>query len=273
MNRDIFAFFLTGIIAGIIFIAAILTAMEMETKVFSTMTFTTTDLATLIAGFGGTILGGGISWLLARQTASDTRKRDEEARNAQDKASLLQTILKVMQVSNGLYTIHRNIEGSAESANEQGIGDPELWTLVRPVAGRTETPKFDASDFVPFAVSSRPDLINRIIMISNRYDAIESALRVYSERRLSFQDLAGQYTTLSPSGMHVTVFPADIAPQAGMRAFELEQLIKEIRENVNSDLEVGKSLCADVDKFAKDYLRGKGGFVSLGLDEVNRLKN
>lgn len=268
MPRDAFAIFLAGILTGVIFFASALIVMEVEQKVFSTLTFTSADLATMIAGFGGAILGGGISWLLARQTATETRKRDEEARNAHDKASLLQTILKVMQVSNGLYTIHRNIEGSVEGAKERGIGDVPLWTLVHPVAGSTETPKFDASDFVPFAVSARADLINRIIMISNRYDATESGFREYSERRLSFQDLAGPYTTMSPSGQQVTAFPEDVAPQAQMRAYELEQLITQVREFVDKDLEESKSLCADIDKFAKDYLKGKGGFVSLGLDEV-----
>lgn len=237
---------------------------------FSKLTFTSADLATLAAGFGGAVLGGGISWLLARQTGKETRKRDEEARNEHAKASLLQTILKVMQVSNGIYTIHRNIEESVENAPDQGREAAALWTLVQPVAGRTETPKFDSSDFVPFAVSGRSDLINRIIVASNRYDAIESGFREYNERRLSFQDLAAPYTTLDPSGQHVTVFPEEVATQARMRAYELEQLITQIRDFVNRDLDEIKSVCSDIDKFAKDYLKGKGGFVSLHIDEVKQ---
>ncbi|WP_292147010.1 hypothetical protein [Mesorhizobium sp.] len=190
--------------------------------------------------------------------------------NEHDRTSLLQTILKVMQVSNGIYTIHRNIEGSVENAREQGAQGAPLWTMVHPVAGRTEIPKFDSSDFVPFAVSGRADLINRIIMISNRYEATESGFREYSERRLSFQDLAGPYTTLGPSGQHMTAFPEDVAAQAQMRAYELEQLITQVRDFANKDLEESKSLCSDIDKFAKAYLKGKGGFVSLGLDEVKQ---
>lgn len=234
------------------------------------MMFTSADFATLVSGFGGAILGSIISWFIAKQSANENRRRDIETRNLQEKTILLQVIIKLMQIMSALYTIHKNIEDAIKKAEKDKFAAPELWMIVQPVAGKPKSIRFDAVEFVPFAMSNGAEFVNRILLLSARNEAIEEAFMEYSMLHRKFQEFAAPYTHIPPGGgPHSTLFPPEVAPVAKLKAFELNQLINQIREFVEIELKEAKDLCEGVDKFAKEFLKDKGKFVSLQMASEN----
>jgi hypothetical protein len=258
-----FVQFVLGILAGL---AAILFGYVAAEIHGSGLRLTSSDLATLVAGFAGIVGGGLITYAIARQTAAANAAVEQKRSDDADKATMLHLIIKVMQLTNSIYNLERHIEGSLERGVEPNQTMPsQLWRMVTPLARGDIPINFEASDYFVLAVSRQADLINRIFRVYAQHEALLAGFSEYCQRHVAFQEFARRSTSINPDDhASISAFENEAMIEAQNRGMELEQLIKQIRVVCLELRPESEALSRDLDVFARAYFKGKGGFISIG---------
>lgn len=214
------------------------------------------DLATLISGFGGALLGGSISWMLAAQASKTALQRDQEMRLEDEKAAATRTILKLLQISNGLHTLEKYISTAIAAAP---VGS-KMWQAVRPLSGLlSKFPEFDASDFVPFIAADKTGIVNRLMLIAQRYQADETAIGTYNTIHTELQAMLAPFSIVDPStGSAQTEIPTnpEILSPFLIKIEVLEQLMQTIYQSLTEDLAEAKALCKECNSAMQAHFRG-----------------
>ncbi|MBZ9603947.1 hypothetical protein [Phyllobacterium chamaecytisi] len=228
------------------------------------------DTATLVAGFGGVLLGGVISWLLGINVQRHARALAAAERTELEKTTTIRTMLKLQEITNGYYTNLLYIHNSLRQANaDQELHHP-LWQLVKPaIGGPSVHPKFESKDFEMFIRAGRADLIDRATMLSLRYESTALSFQFYNDRRSALQDVLAPHSVVDPStGMATTVILPELRALFGIKSKELEDLIRECYRLVRIDFRDAVSLCNDINTAAKTYFKDPK-FFSLCVPDVS----
>lgn len=255
-----FPIFLLGALSGIALFVGLLFCMRATPKsVASSLSFNSTDFATLLAGFGGAIIGGVVSWMLAIQGSKETLRRDAEQRTASDKTLVLGVVLKVQLIANAYYTQRKYLWDALTLANAQKRLDRPLWELVKPQIGYSHPrPRFEAPEFVPFVVFGRADIIDRCTQLSLRYDVLEASFETYSEKRGRLQELLAPFSDAADeSGIATTVVPEGEHARVRIMINELEDLLLQIRNSVREDFVEATALCKELMLVSRDMYEGE----------------
>lgn len=226
------------------------------------------DKATLFAGLGGTILGGLISWAIARQTAADARATAKENQWQTEKSHALKTVIRVAQLTNGIYTIHRAIEGPIESAGVPDDPSAPIWHLLRQTTHTHRDVNFDADDLTPFTFAGKNNLIQKMMELSTKYNTLSEAYAIYIRKREEFQEFAEPYSRFDPeTGQHETILKGEAQVRGANKIFELDGLTKELRLNAAEYHREAQETCTLIDAFTQKRYSGKGGFIKLEMAE------
>ncbi|TIQ85261.1 MAG: hypothetical protein E5X38_21260 [Mesorhizobium sp.] len=205
----------------------------------------------LISGFGGALLGaivgGAISWLLARQAASESRRRDLEQRTAADKAAAVRTTLKVQQITNGTFTIAQLLRAAEMEASAKGL---ELWQVLKPHVGATADVKIYSEDLTPFLEARGNSFVDSITLAALRYGVLETTLADYSSRRTKLGELLAPFTAIDmETGAGITAVPEDQIAAVQTRVFELKDILQQLRDFAEHDLRANLVLCEQITSF------------------------
>lgn len=226
------------------------------------------DKPTLYAGLGGTILGGLISWAIARQTAADARATAKENQWQTEKSHALKTVIRVAQLTNGIYTIHRAIEGPIESAGVPDDPSVPIWNLLRQTTHTHRDVNFDADDLTPFTFAGKNNLIQKMMELSTKYNTLSEAYAIYIRKREEFQEFAEPYSRFDPAtGQHQTILTGEAQIRGANKIFELDGLSKELRLNAAEYHKEAQETCTLIDAFTQKRYAGKGGFIKLEMAE------
>lgn len=204
-----------------------------------------TDAATLLSGFGGAVIGGGISWLLARQTAREAQEKHERQRRDDEFAVATAASLKLVSITNGLYTLSNNFK--RDLAARPGLKPHEA---IRPIAGMIKhTGPFLASDFPSLFKAGRGDLANRALQLEPRYRAIMAAIERYNEHHLALQGMWAPYRGTGPErgkAMRITGSEMQLSPIV-LKMDVLDEMVTNIIDHVDADFAEAKALCDEWD--------------------------
>ncbi|ANN59629.1 hypothetical protein A9174_24880 [Mesorhizobium loti NZP2037] len=205
----------------------------------------------LISGFGGAFLGavvgGAISWLLARQAANESRRRDGEQRLAAEKAAAVRTTLKVQQITNGTFTVAQLIRNAVVDAQAKGL---ELWQVMKPHIGSKADVKIGAEDLAPFLDTSGNSFVDSITLAALRYEVLETTLIDYSARRAKLGELLAPFTVMDmETGAGTTQVPPDQQAMIKTRVFELKDILQQLRDFAEVDLKANLALCDQVTSY------------------------
>jgi hypothetical protein len=231
------------------------------------------DKATLFAGLGGTFLGGLISWAIARQTAAEARATAKKNHQQIEKSNALKAVIKVAQLANGIYTIHRAIECPIEEARKAGDYRIAIWPFLRPSTHTHSEINFAADDLTPFTFAGKSNIIQELIMLSSRHNSLSEAYSTYSRKREEFQQFSEPYSRFDPhTGQHETVFSdEEVKARASFKIFELDSLSRELRSSAAEYNEHAQATCTLIDKFTQKRYASTGGFIKLDLvDDTGR---
>lgn len=244
--RDHIHVFLAGLVFGATaMVAALSTKVGLELS-GDGLGVSDPNSATLISGFGGAVIGavvgGLISWLLARQAAGESRRRDSEQRFEADRAAAIRTMLKVQMITNGTYTIAKSLRNDAAVAVERGAA---LWEVVKPHIGSKVDIKIQAEDLSPFWDAAGNEFADSITLSSLRYDVLEETLADYSSRRARLGDLLA---TFNPeidmeTGSGNTQIPPGQIGVVKARVFELTDTLRQMQAFAEADLVANLKLC------------------------------
>jgi hypothetical protein len=216
------------------------------------------DAATLIAGFGGAALGGGVSWLLARQTARETAEKEERQRLEIDTSTAAAACLKLLVITNALFTLNQHVRRERQSHPQAR----RLHEAVRPITGLTEHHSpFFVSDFLALFRAERGDLANRALLLEPRYRATLSTIKTYNDEHLEFQRMIEPVrgVEVGPDGAMRLQGSREEMAAIQIKMEVLENLITSIVSFIEEDLAEAQLLCAEWDTvlyglFGKHFL-------------------
>lgn len=236
-------------------------------EMVSNMALNSSDLATLISGFGGAVLGaivgGVVSWVLARQAAREARLERRIEQNHKTAAALMRLQLKTLELTNASYTIARWINEPLEKVQKAGGPTPLLWQLVQPVASTRSKPNFETSDFLPLVHPKGADLINRISFLDDRYAASACGVAEYSRLHREFSEFAAPYSRVLEDGRTEVNFPDEKQQIALIKTSEMDRLINQIKASVEAEIEDGKIACAGIRTFAAEVIEIDVPFLNV----------
>lgn len=212
------------------------------------------DFSTLLAGFGGVLLGGLISFALARKTADEAAAAADADRIAKEKALALSLFLKVQIITNGLDTQTRYIWDALNKRNDQRRLREPLWQFIQPQVGLdVETPMFQAEEFVPLLQGKNTDLINDCQLLSLRYNVIEQSFKAYTEKREKIQDLLRPFSKVGPDGQILSEIPPIKKDHIAILIAEIENLITSLSRTLAEDYQFSIRLTRKLSLALNDY--------------------
>ncbi len=151
------------------------------------------DWFALASGFGGALLGavvgGCISYLLARQTNAETAKRDGASRLESKKGEALRLLIKSSLILSQVQATVTSIHRSLENANEHGMGVGPLWERMVPIIGSAPKYAVDASELSPFVEAKEYELVAEFIELVMQHDALNHSVELYSRLRMGLKEL------------------------------------------------------------------------------------
>jgi hypothetical protein len=191
----------------------------------------------LVPAVVGAVLGAGAaaipaSWL-ARKASQEMLARDRVSRNEQQKAATLRVLVKLLTIVNGIETLHRGLEGMISQADADGHSDLALWQKVVPTVGFTSREiRFDAKELILFVSAKEFEYLNDLLLLAERYAALEAGFREYADRRGRLTD---QLSAVMTGNVGTTYLTDEQKTKFEPRAVELTVLITQLREFLARD--------------------------------------
>lgn len=218
----------------------------------------------LIAGLVGTVLGGLISWLIARQANNRQIARDEKQRREEEKASAIQTMLKISEIANSLFTIRNYIKAGLKSAKADNVAETKIYQYVQPTIGFSEdVVKFETKDFIPYISARKLDVLNTAGLIARRQKSILRMFETYCDRHVAFQDWMANFSQFDEAANTIEhKIPNSDKGKLIIRESELNGLLSQIAEFLEEQMPVIGKLCVDASTIGKDYF-GDPRFFSI----------
>lgn len=252
--------FCMGVLGGVVF-----TIWGLSAKFGGPTTLNTTDVATLIAGFGGAALGGGISWLMARQTSREAKERDQASRNDQQRARGLHLLLKYSMIVTDLHAMLNAVQTSLENANKAGIGHLPLWNRVGVVVGSMEF-SLDPTDLVPLMDAREYELIATITETFMQHQTLVQSTKMYAELRSEVERLIGS----AKQGAGATVYAArneELNDKVRLYEHKLESLISATIRRLDEWAPKSRSTLFALGPALQKHL-GDAGFPAFVADDA-----
>jgi hypothetical protein len=141
------------------------------------------------SAFGGTIIGGGISFFLQRLNLAEARKQRAKERFEARKALAYSLFFKMVRIHSSIVIIQKAIAESiakAESAGFKGI----LWQKVIPFGNLPGSVKF-VSDEMALVLSLDYDLFNAIGPFDDIHNSLIDLVSNYGQKRGAMMEKFG----------------------------------------------------------------------------------
>ncbi len=196
------------------------------------------DWTNIVPSVVGAALGGTIAAFtgsrLARRASRETLKRDRIARLENQKVATLRALVKLLTIVNGMETLYRQLEEMIAHADAQGHSDMELWQKVMPMAGFASHPIRFESEEVTVFVSKEAGYLNELLLLAERYAALESGFKTYAERRGKLTD---ELSAIMDGAVGTTYLTEAQKNRFAPRAHELNALVEQLRKFASADYE------------------------------------
>lgn len=211
---------------------------------------------TWLSALGGAVIGGLISYFIARQASQETLQRDEEVRTNTEHAGSLRAMVTAMQIANRTFTLNKELQAAVAASD----GRPPWQSMLASAGSGSSAPTFEAGDFISFIKNNRSDVVHRAMLASERLAALESALDMYSSKRQAFQEFSQRYTRLNSTGVAEVVFVGDDVGIAKLKSYELGQLFDQMLALSNEYFTDAQNLCTDMNTSHQSYFGKKAAF-------------
>ncbi len=219
--------------------------------------------STLLAGFGGVLVAGVISYVIAERGSQITLRRDEEARLNVEQAGASRAIITAQRLTNLAYNLQLIVD-EARSRVAPNTPASELWSVITPtVMPENAAPQFVSEDFVPFIKAKAADVINDCIRLSDEVETLRACLARYNSLRGSWDAFAAEFSTpvQNPDGSFETTFQSEYASRAAMQAHILGDLVANFADRPARVVAQGKAVATKLSKVSKEYFGNRPGLT------------
>ncbi|UVK53338.1 hypothetical protein DBIPINDM_006821 [Mesorhizobium sp. AR02] len=205
----------------------------------------TAEYATLLSGFGGAVLGSGMSafvaLVLARQTSKETLDRDIRARNAEQQSYALRLMVKASLILSDVVAIQRSIDSSLSDANDRNLTSQPLWKRILPIVGSYQLYDVDAAELSPLIAAKNSGLMQSAVTLFMQHRNLIEVVKVYSEKRDLVKSYITHHITAADGVITSGLTEADVSRLAPLE-MELESLAKGIREMIPNLISLGEQV-------------------------------
>ena len=181
---------------------------------------------TLFGAVVGSVVGGLISYFLTRQANRETAKREEAARQNNNKSIAFRLIVKTGEIVSSLAALHHQTEDHIASAEKQGIQGP-LWSKMLPMVGLEKRINFDPEEIAILLPLKINETINSLFMLDDQHNSIMATMELYSRKRAAFGERFGAF--INENNVGTTDFTQEQLQMASPMIAELDALAKSIR--------------------------------------------
>ncbi|MFZ0609361.1 MAG: hypothetical protein WAM75_16975 [Xanthobacteraceae bacterium] len=212
----------------------------------------------VISAFGGTVIGGGISYFLARMNLNAASKQRDEDRLRTRQALAYSLLFKIMTIVSRLHHIRQSIREMFAEAEKAGFrGEP--WNVMRPVVPIPARMNFLAEEMA-LVLSIDDKTFNEISSLDEIHNSTMAVLATYGTQRSA---VMAHFGAEMNGAIGTTKLTREQAEWLAPRTFELNQIAKEFVTRIEQDAETAKtalkSLHATLEKELK--LKKKLEFV------------
>lgn len=216
---------------------------------------TSSNFATLMAGILGAVIGGLISYFIARQTARETKERDDKSRLSAERTNAFACMVTTMQIANGLFTMKKYLD----EATSPSLG-VQPWQKLQANAGsKTELAKYDPIGFTPFINAGHAGIVHRALLLAERYHSTLAGFEQYNEKRINLEEFLVPMSTFK-SGAMTSAIPPKHHTAAAYRMETLNKLILQLSEFCNRDFADAKVILADMQEAFSSYFGKSANF-------------
>ncbi|MER9411445.1 hypothetical protein [Mesorhizobium sp. M0589] len=205
----------------------------------------TAEYATLLSGFGGAVLGSGMSalvaFILARQTSKETLNRDISARNAEQQSYALKLAVKASLILSDVVAIQRSIDSSLSDANDRNLTAQPLWKRILPIVGSYQLYDVDAAELSPLIAAKDGTLMHSAVTLFMQHRNLVEAVKVYGQKRDLVKDYITHHIAAADGVLTSGLTEADVGRLAPLE-MELESLVNGIREMISDLVRMGEQV-------------------------------
>lgn len=226
------------------------------------------DISTLVAGVVGSVVGGVISWLISKQAAIETLRRDAIDREALLEVAALRTLMKLQRLGNGYYTHKAYFWRQLQEAHDAGNLGMPMWKKVKAQVGSDVTGiSFDSDDFVPLQAAGKVALINECSLLAERFTVVERSIVEYNRQRKDIEELLADYTTVRADGLFITDIPPELRNRVKVKTTIIENFVQAIYSDITVDDKKARALCEEVSAAFVGYFKDEAKFRLVFTDD------
>jgi len=226
------------------------------------------DYATLLSGFGGAILGSGlsawVSFVLAKRTSADVAERDLAAKLEQQKSYVIRLMVKASLVLSDLTSIKEAIDGSLSDANKRNLTGLPFWQRVLPIVGGSQIFDVDPMELTPLIAAKDTKLVQASVALFLQHRNLVEAVKRYGELRGKVKDITSGHLGSSDGVVTTGLTKAQMAELIPYEV-ELESLVTTIRSRLPSAIELAEKVTFGIGPAMRIFL-GDNDMPSLVPD-------
>ncbi len=206
-----------------------------------------TGAATLL----GAVIGAGIAYLVARQSAAENRNQIEARRRDREETATLRTEVKIIELMNAAAGYHLQMERYIEESKKQLGEFVELWRAMRSFVGRAKEISIESDDLIAFIRAREFTYLSQILFLASRYNAMIDGVEAYGSRRDQLMEM------ITPVAMKGLVGSIEVNEQEMRRLrpyiATVQDLAEQTRTNVTEVFEMAKKVTAEFGPIVRRY--------------------
>jgi hypothetical protein len=220
-----------------------------------------TNYLPLVSGFGGAVLGSFCSLLIANLTHNRQLVKEDNQRIEREKTAAIQTLLKITQIANSVYTIRGYFKEAGDIAAKESSTQRHLYRYMKPIIGFSVSSfDFTAEELTPYIKSKKANVVNAAYSLANRHAALCASMKEYITKDRELQSFAAPYLEVVPEHQ----MPEAKIPQDKVGPFQalecelsslftiMRQTSEDLARDANQTIENAKTIGRDYfndDKF------------------------
>ncbi|KRB26318.1 hypothetical protein [Mesorhizobium sp. Root172] len=216
---------------------------------------TSANFVALLSGLGGAVVGGLISYFIAKQSSRETAARENETMLANEQTQALSCMVTTMQISNRFFTLNKGLKVAATPC----VGS-QPWQLLQASTGSGSPPlRYTPKEFTPFIKAKSAPVVHRALLLAERLDALEAGFAEYSKRRIELEQFLLPMSSFS-SGAMSSAIPPHLHTPAKYRMETLNRLILQMAEFCERDLADSQALIEELNSAFTAYFGHRANF-------------
>ena len=144
----------------------------------------------IVGGVIGALAGGLPAWALAKRQSDETLRRDQQERVQVEKALAFSSFVKLIQIANSIINNGNHIKSKLTLLRDEENRGLEPFQILTPLVGfhENEYVQFHADELRIFAKYGELELIQNLLLLSERHSTMIAVIQKYSVDRARIQE-------------------------------------------------------------------------------------